>query len=147
LKANEERARSRSGAGSVIQWYRQRIRIRIEMSWIRKEKLFEANPYKLKRCTARCTYIRVVKEPATKRPFTSGYSRNQRQKRTLTPQSTQGTSDKKTTYLRVLMEPVFRIHDILMWIRIRGSMSLPKLFEGTFTSFFKDKKSKRSHKL
>jgi hypothetical protein len=68
------------------------------------------------------------------------------------------------------------IHDILVWIRIRGSMpltnrsgfgsgscSLPYvigankkliekkvfcllLFEGIFTSFFKDKKSKRSHK-
>ncbi len=68
--------------------------------------------------------------------------------------------------------PVFRIHDILVWIRIRGCMPLTYepwiisgscyfrhwpsrhqqktilkkfcllLFEGTFTSFFKDKKSK-----
>jgi hypothetical protein len=85
--------------------------------------------------------------------------------------------------------PVFRIHDILVWIRIRGSMPLTNglmdldpdsdpdpdpsifiidlqdankkrikkksfsawylLFEGTgtYTSFFKDKKSKRSHKV
>ncbi len=70
---------------------------------------------------------------------------------------------------------VLRIHAILMWIRIRIRGSLPLtdgsgfgsrsfyfhhwpsrrpqktnicilLFEGTFTSFFKDKKSKRSHK-
>ncbi len=73
---------------------------------------------------------------------------------------------------------VLRIHDILVWIRIRihGSMPLTNgsgsgscyfhhwpsrrkqktnflkkvfcllLFEGTFTSFFKDNKSKRSHK-
>ncbi len=70
---------------------------------------------------------------------------------------------------------MFRIHDILGWIRIRGSMPLTNgsgscyfrhwpsrcqqklicntifsayylLFEGTFTSFFKDKKSK-SHKI
>jgi hypothetical protein len=67
---------------------------------------------------------------------------------------------------------VLRIHDILVWIRIRirirRSMPLTNgsgsfyfhhwpsrcqqkkfsflLFEGTFTSFFKDKKSKRSHK-
>jgi hypothetical protein len=79
---------------------------------------------------------------------------------------------------------VFRIHDILVWIRIwiRGSMPLTNdpdsdpdaypdpvifvidlqdadknrnlkkkifcllLFEGTFTSFFKDKNFKRSHK-
>ncbi len=74
---------------------------------------------------------------------------------------------------------MFRIHDILVWIRIRirGSMSLTYgsgfgsgfcyfrhwpsrcqqktnffnekfcllLFEGTFTSFFKDKKTKRNH--
>ncbi len=76
----------------------------------------------------------------------------------------------------VCSEPVFRIHDILGWIRIRGSMPLTNgsgsrscffrhgpsrcqqktnfwhyffcilLFEGTFTSLFKDKKSKRSHK-
>ncbi len=68
--------------------------------------------------------------------------------------------------------PVLRIHDILLWIRIRGSMPLTNgsgsgcgygscyfchwpsrfqqktkffyllLFEGTFTSFFRDKKSK-----
>jgi hypothetical protein len=67
--------------------------------------------------------------------------------------------------------PVLQIHDILVWIRIRirGSMPLTNgsgsgscfffrheprqkffcllLFEGTFTSFFKDKKSKRSHKI
>jgi hypothetical protein len=74
---------------------------------------------------------------------------------------------------------VFRIHDILVWIRIRmrirGSMPVDPdsdpnpaiffidlqdakkiiifikvfcllLFEGSFTSFFKDEKSKRSHK-
>jgi hypothetical protein len=71
---------------------------------------------------------------------------------------------------------VLRIHDISVWIRIRicGSMPLTKgsgsgiidlqdankklifllitkffcllLFEGTFASFSKDKKSKRSHK-
>jgi hypothetical protein len=69
---------------------------------------------------------------------------------------------------------VFRIRDILVWIRIRGSMPLTNgsgsfyfrhghsrgqtknkfflkffcllLFEGTFTLFFKDKKYKRSHK-
>jgi hypothetical protein len=69
---------------------------------------------------------------------------------------------------------MLRIHDILVWIRIRtrGSMPLTNgsgygfidlqdankklifknkfffviLFEGTFASFFKDKKSKRSHK-
>ncbi len=82
-----------------------------------------------------------------------------------------------------LFNTVLRIHDILVWIRIRiwirGSMPLTNgsgsgfgsascfcywpsrrqqktnlkkkffcllLFEGTFTSFFKDKKSKRSHK-
>ena len=82
-----------------------------------------------------------------------------------------------------MSEPVFRIHDILVWIRIRGSMPLANgswswirildpdpaifvidlqdiskklnflhnffcllLFEGTFTLFFKDKKSqKESH--
>jgi hypothetical protein len=53
-------------------------------------------------------------------------------------------------------QPVLRIHVILVWIRIRiwirGSMPLTNgsgcllPFEGTFTSFFKDKKSKRSHK-
>ncbi len=47
--------------------------------------------------------------------------------------------------------PVFRIHDILVWIRIRVAMPLTTVmkvfayyflsFEGTFTSFFKDKKS------
>ncbi len=58
--------------------------------------------------------------------------------------------------------PVFRIHDMLVWIRIRGSMPLTNgsgidlqdankktilsLFEGRFTSFFKDKNSKRSNK-
>ncbi len=70
-------------------------------------------------------------------------------------------------------KPVLRIHDILGWIRIRGSMPLTNgsgscyfhhwpsrcqqkliflhnffcllLFEGTFTSFFEDKKSKRHH--
>ncbi len=71
--------------------------------------------------------------------------------------------------------PVLRIHDILVWIRIRGSTPLTNgsgsfyfhhwpsrcqqkifffkqvffcilLFKGTFTSFFKDKKSKISHK-
>ncbi len=69
---------------------------------------------------------------------------------------------------------VFRIHDILVWIRIRGYMPLTNgsgscyfrhwpsrcqqklifvrknfcflLFEGTFTSFFKDKKLKGSYK-
>ncbi len=70
---------------------------------------------------------------------------------------------------------VFRIHDILVWVRIRGSMPLTNGFgfesgsgyfrhwpsrrqqqtniyfclllsEGTFTSFIKDKKSKRGHK-
>ena len=69
------------------------------------------------------------------------------------------------------VSPVFRIHDILVWIRIRGSMPLTNgsgscyfrhrpsrcqqktnflfyffcllLFEDTFTSFFKDKMSKR----
>jgi hypothetical protein len=65
---------------------------------------------------------------------------------------------------------VFRIHDFLVWIRIRGSGSGCRsgpyyfrhwpsrnqqktnkffcwlLFEGIFTSFFKGKKSKRSHK-
>jgi hypothetical protein len=63
---------------------------------------------------------------------------------------------------------MLRINAILVWIRIRVSMlqtngfgfssltckTLTKnyfkirflLFEGTFTSFFKDKKSKRSHK-
>ncbi len=83
----------------------------------------------------------------------------------------------------VYFTPVLRIHDILVWIRIRiwirGSMPLTNgsgcgsgscyffviilsdankkqyflnkffcllLFEGTFASFFKDKKSKRSHK-
>jgi hypothetical protein len=45
----------------------------------------------------------------------------------------------------VLFFPVLRIRDILVWIRIRGSMPLTEsffcsiLFEGTFTSFFKDK--------
>ncbi len=71
-------------------------------------------------------------------------------------------------------KPVLRIHDIFVWIRIRipltngsgrGSCYFRHwpsrcqqktnfkkkffyllLFEGTFTSFFKDKKSKRSHK-
>ncbi len=70
--------------------------------------------------------------------------------------------------------PVLRIHEILVWIRIqiliRGSMpqdngsgfgsgscyfrhwpssfsAYYELFEGTFTSFFKDKKSKRSSHL
>ncbi len=70
-------------------------------------------------------------------------------------------------------ETVLRIHDILVWIRIRGSMPMTcgsgscyfhhwpskrqqktnfnkkffciLLFEGTFTSIFEDKKSKRSH--
>jgi len=57
--------------------------------------------------------------------------------------------------------PVLRIHDILIRIRIplfhhdlqeaNKKLILLKdlcllLFEGTFTSFFKDKKSKRSHK-
>ncbi len=70
--------------------------------------------------------------------------------------------------------PVLLIHDILVGIRIRGSMPLTNgsgscyfphwpsrankklffskfscfflFFEGIFTSFFKDKKSKRSHK-
>ncbi len=75
-----------------------------------------------------------------------------------------------------VFSPVLRIDDILVWfqIRIRGSMPLTNgsgfgsrsyyfrhwpsrgqqktyflkvlLFEGTFTSVFKDKKSKRSHK-
>ncbi len=77
-----------------------------------------------------------------------------------------------------IIPPVLRIHDILVWIRIRGSMPptngsgsrfgsgscffhhwptrrrqkiLKKflcilIFECTFTSFVKDKKSKRSHK-
>ncbi len=76
------------------------------------------------------------------------------------------------------LQTVLRIHDILVWIRIRGSMPLTNgsgcgsgsfyfhhwpsrcqqktyfkkkffcmlLFEGTFTSFFKGKKSKRCHK-
>ncbi len=51
------------------------------------------------------------------------------------------------------LEAVFRIHDSVVWIQvqIRGSRPLTKkffcllLFEGTFTSFFKDKKSKRSY--
>ncbi len=81
-----------------------------------------------------------------------------------------------TRCLYLLYKPVFRIHDILVWIRIRirGSMPLTNgsgsfyfhhwpsrcqqktnffkkffctvLFEDTFSSFFKDKKSKRSHK-
>jgi hypothetical protein len=82
-------------------------------------------------------------------------------------------------FLKGHLHPVFRIHDILVWIwiRIRGSMPLTNgsglgswirillfssltfkmpakkliltqffcllLFEGTFTLFFKDKKSKR----
>jgi hypothetical protein len=65
--------------------------------------------------------------------------------------------------LRPLPTMEFRIHDILVWIRIRirRSMPLPNrsglqqktnlkkifrllLFEGTFRSVFKDKKSKRS---
>jgi hypothetical protein len=69
---------------------------------------------------------------------------------------------------------MLRILDILVWIRIRGSIPLTNgsgsfffiidlqdannklilkkkfscilLFDGTLTSFFKDKKSKRSHK-
>ncbi len=84
-------------------------------------------------------------------------------------------------WVRVLLEPVLRIHYILGWIRIRGSMPIRiriririldpdpaifvidlqdeskklifyhnffclLLFEGTFTSFFKDKKSKRDTK-
>ncbi len=80
--------------------------------------------------------------------------------------------EKKSSKL-FIFSPVFRIHDILVWTRIRGSMPLTngsgsfffhrwpsrhqhkpilkKVFllitvEGTFTSFFKDKKSKRSHK-
>ncbi len=62
------------------------------------------------------------------------------------------------------VKAVLRIHDILVWIRIRRSMPLTNLdppffvtdlqeankklifclllFEGTLTSFFKDKKSK-----
>ncbi len=71
--------------------------------------------------------------------------------------------------LSILIVPllaVVRIHDILVWIRIRirGSMALTNgsgsgswirillfarcllFFEGTFTSFFKDKKFKRSNK-
>ncbi len=78
------------------------------------------------------------------------------------------------------LRTVFRIHDILVWIRIRIHRSMPLtngsgfgsgscyfrhwpsrrqqktnlkkrffcllLFEGTFTSFFKDEKCKRSHK-
>jgi hypothetical protein len=86
-------------------------------------------------------------------------------------------------YLYGIRTSVFRIHDILVWIRmwIRGSMPLTNgsgsgcgyvscyfcqwpsrgqrklilfkkffcllLFEGTFTSLFKDKKSKKSHKI
>ncbi len=79
----------------------------------------------------------------------------------------------------LILNPVFRIYDILVWIRIRGSMLLTNgsgfgcgsgscyllywpsrgqqktnflikffcllLFEDTFTSFIKNKKSKRSH--
>jgi hypothetical protein len=47
---------------------------------------------------------------------------------------------------------VFRIHDILVWIRILLFFFVILkffcllLFEGTLTSFFEDKKSKRSHK-
>jgi hypothetical protein len=54
------------------------------------------------------------------------------------------------------LKSVLRIHDILVWIRIRIHGSMPLifkkklfcllLFEGTFTSFFKDKKSKSSYK-
>jgi hypothetical protein len=83
-----------------------------------------------------------------------------------------------TSYSRnkvMFTEPVLRIHDILVWIRIRIRESMPHtngsgsfcfhhlpsrcqqktnlkkffcilLFEGTFASFFKGKKSKRSHK-
>jgi hypothetical protein len=70
---------------------------------------------------------------------------------------------------KIVHYPVLRIHEILVRIRIRGSIALTNgsgsrscffvsdlqdvkkvfcllLFEGTFTSFFKDKKSKRSHK-
>jgi len=45
-------------------------------------------------------------------------------------------------------QAVLRIHDILVWIRIRirFKFSCLSLFEGTFTSFLKDKKSKRSQK-
>ncbi len=65
-------------------------------------------------------------------------------------------------FLGTMLQPVFRIHDILVWIRPCppltngfGSGSCyfrhwPSVFllvfEGTFTSFFNDKKSKRSHK-
>ncbi len=48
---------------------------------------------------------------------------------------------KKRWYIK----PVLRINDILVWIRTRGSMPL-KVFESIFTSFFKDKKSRRSQK-
>jgi hypothetical protein len=55
--------------------------------------------------------------------------------------------------LAAVLSAVLRIHDILVWIRIRiwirGYMPLANGFgsvKGPFTSFFKDKKSKRSHK-
>ncbi len=83
---------------------------------------------------------------------------------------------KKINKILSFYLPVLRIHDILLWIRIwiRGSMPLTNgsgscyfrhwssrcqqkivffkfscllLFEGTFTSFFKDKKSKKSLSL
>jgi hypothetical protein len=81
-------------------------------------------------------------------------------------------SEQNTCYLKPFLYcetcfAVLQIHDILGWIRIRGSMPLTNgfaidlqdaskklifqqnflcllLFEATFTSFFKDKKSKES---
>jgi hypothetical protein len=58
--------------------------------------------------------------------------------------------NEKSLALRIrvpIFGAVFRIHDILVWIRIRIRESMPLTNgSGTFTSFFKDKKSKRSHK-
>jgi hypothetical protein len=61
----------------------------------------------------------------------------------------------KYQYRRTVLRAVFRIHDIIdlqdankkrIFFRSFSAYRTLVLFEGTFTSFFKDKKSKRSHK-
>ncbi len=65
-----------------------------------------------------------------------------------------------TSSFILFLEAVFRIHDILVWILLFSSLTFKTpnknlikkkfllliSFEDTFTAFFKDKKSKRSHK-
>jgi hypothetical protein len=50
-------------------------------------------------------------------------------------------------YWQAHLFTVLRIHNILVWIRIRigirGKFCYFLLFEGTFTSFFKDEKSSK----